>query len=81
VNKQLRQYAGRFDAQSLRERALIGVTLIVVVLFLWWSYFASPVMAKTDNRLEENQRLASEIDNTRTVVHSIRQRMRRRPYS
>ena len=75
VNKQLEQYAGRFNAQSTRERALIAFSLIAVILFLWWSYHAAPTMARVDNRQSENQRISGEIQNTRIVINGIRQRI------
>ncbi len=75
MNKTLQQYADRFNAQSLRERGLIAITIIVGVVFLWWSYHASPLMMQIDKRVEDNQRLASEVENTRVVIDSIRKRI------
>ena len=75
MNKQLKQYADLFDAQTMRERALIGISLLVVIFFLWWSYYAAPMMAKIDNRQAENERIGNEIQNKRVVINSIRQRI------
>ncbi len=75
MNKQLKQYADLFDAQTIRERGLIGISLLVVISFLWWSYYAAPMMAKIDNRQAENERIGNEIQNKRVVINSIRQRI------
>ncbi|MDH3763550.1 MAG: hypothetical protein OEU50_21450 [Gammaproteobacteria bacterium] len=75
MNNQLKQYAQRFDAWTIRERALVAGVLIVAIVFLWWSYHAAPMMAEIENRQSENQRIGSEIENTRLVVASIRQRI------
>jgi len=73
MNSQLRQYAQRFDARSLRERGLIAVSVIVVVSFVWWSYYASPRMTKIEALQTENQRIAGDVENQRSLVSDIRQ--------
>jgi len=75
MSKQLRQYAQRFDAWTMRERVLISGSILVVIVFLWWSYYTAPMMAEVENRQSENQRISTEIDNARVAVASIRQRI------
>lgn len=75
MNKRLKQYAQRFDAQTIRDRGAIAVMLIAVIGFLWWHYFAAPMMAQIENRQSENGRISAEIENSRVVVASIRQRI------
>lgn len=75
MSNQLKQYAQRFDALTIRERAIIAGSIIVVVVFLWWSYHAAPMMAEIEIRQDENQRISTEIESTRSVVASIRQRI------
>ena len=75
MNKQLKQYGERFDALSLRERGIIAFSVVIVIGFLWWSYYAAPTMERIDNRHSENDRISGEIENTRVVVNSIRQRI------
>jgi len=75
MNKQLKEYAGRFDAQTIRERGLIAFSLIAVIGFLWWTYYAAPMMNRVANLQDENARVSAEIENTRVVVGSIRQRI------
>ena len=73
MNSKLRQYARRFDAQSIRERGLIASSLIVVIGFLWWNSYATPLMQKIEARQTENQRIAQEVQNTQGIVRDIRQ--------
>ena len=73
--KRLQQYAQRFDAQTIRDRGAITILLIAVIGFLWWHYHAAPIMAQIDDRQSENRRLGAEIENSRFVVDSIRQRI------
>lgn len=75
MNKRWQEYGKRFNAQSARERCLIGLTLLVALGFLWWSYHAAPTMASVDQRQAENERIASEVDSTRAVVADIRRRI------
>jgi len=75
MNKQLKPYADRFDAQTIRERGLIAFSLIVVIGFLWWNYHAAPMMEQVDTLQDENRRVSGEIENTRVIVGSIRQRI------
>lgn len=72
MTSQLKQYTQRFDAQSIRERGLIGFSLIVVTAFLWWNHYATPLNSKIEILEIENQRMASEIKNTRSIVSEIR---------
>lgn len=75
MNRQLQQYAERFDARTLRERGLVALSLVAVIVFLWWNYHAAPVLAEIDRYQQENGRLGGEIQNTRNVVAGIRQRI------
>lgn len=75
MNKQLKQYAQRFDAQTIRERALIAISLVAVICFLWWNYYAAPKMAEIENRQSENLRISGEVENKRLIIASIRQRI------
>jgi MSHA biogenesis protein MshJ len=75
MNKQLQHYAQRFNAQTIRDRGAIAILLIAVIGFLWWTYYAEPMMAEIDNRQSENTRISGEIASTRVIVASIRQRI------
>ena len=75
MNKRWQDYAKRFNAQSMRERCLIGLTLLVAIGFLWWSYYAAPTLARIDRQQAENERISGEVNSTRAVVADIRRRI------
>ena len=75
MDKRWRQYASRFDAQTPRERALIAISLLVAILFVWWAYYLDPQTTEIDSLQSENTRLQSDIDNTRRVLADIRRRI------
>lgn len=72
MTSSLKQYTQRFDAQSMRERGLIGFTLVAVTAFLWWNQYATPLIGKVEILQTENQRIDREIENTRSIVSEIR---------
>ncbi len=75
MSKRWQQLASRFDAQTPRERALIAVSLLVAIVFVWWAYYFDPMVADIDARQAENTRLQTEIGNTRGVLADIRRRI------
>ncbi len=75
MNKTWQQYAKRFDAQTPRERALIAVSLLVAITFVWWAYYFDPNVAEIEKRQAANSRLQTEIDNSRAVLADIRRRI------
>ena len=72
----IKRYAELFDAQTLRERALVAVSALVVVAFLWWMYYAEPTLQQVERLQAENERVGNEVDNTRALVADIRQRIK-----
>lgn len=52
LKKQFQEFAGRIDAMSLRERALIFITLLVVLYFLAVNVLFGPLNAERD-RLQQ----------------------------
>ncbi len=75
MNSKLKQYRQRFDAQSIRERGLIAVSLIVVISFVWWNNHAVTMMKKTELLQAKNQDLNAEVENSRAIVRDMRQRI------
>lgn len=75
MNNRWQQYARRFDAQTMRERGLIALTLLSLLVFTWWFYFAQPMMASIEQQEADNARIATEVNRTRAVVADIRQRI------
>ncbi len=75
MNNPFKPGAEKYDALTLRERALIGVTVLATVGFVWWQLYASPILDQTRNLAMENSRLSSEVDTTRAAISNIRARM------
>ncbi len=75
MSKRWQQYASRFDAQTPRERALIAISLLVAIVFVWWAYYLDPQTMAIESRQAENSRLQIEIDNSRGLLADIRQRI------
>jgi MSHA biogenesis protein MshJ len=75
VNSRIKQYASRFDAQSLRDRALVALTLFTLLGFTWWNYYAEPMMQNIEARQQENRRIATQAEKTRSIVRDLRQRI------
>jgi len=75
MNSNLEKYRQRFDTQSLRERGLIAFSLLAVIVFGWWNYYAAPMMQKTELLQTETGRLGAEVEKTRALVGDIRQRI------
>jgi len=75
VNSRLKQYTQRFDARPIRERALIALTLVALVVFAWWAYHANPVLRALELQQAENQRIGGDTENLRASLRDIRQRM------
>ena len=71
MNSKFKQYAQLFDAQSLRERGLIAVSLIVVISFLWWSNYATPRMMKIEALQAENKSISRDVESTRAIIRDI----------
>lgn len=75
MNSRIRQYTQRFDAQTLRERSLVAVTLLGLLCFVWWSYFVEPMTESIEARHADNLRVAEQVKQTRAVVRDVRQRI------
>jgi MSHA biogenesis protein MshJ len=75
MSRQLRQYAQRFDVLTPRERGVVAAALLVAVSFLWWSLYADPTMQQISILEAENQRISSEVGNSRGMIRDIRNRI------
>jgi hypothetical protein len=76
MNKQLLEYGEKFNALSLRERSLIVITLLVVTGYLWWMFFAEPVLAEYRNLQQQNTTLETETGSLQLAADQIEQRLR-----
>ncbi len=68
-------YAQKYNALSLRERALIGVVVLVGIGFSWWSIYADPTLQKIQFQNDENQKISKEVSVTLATIRDIRKRM------
>ncbi len=67
----------RFDRLSLRERLLLGLTAVVLLLFLWWMLVYESLVPKTRSLQQSNQRQASELQALVAARDGIRKRLDR----
>ncbi len=65
----------RFDRLSLRERLLVGLTAVVLLLFLWWTQLYQHLAPKTLRLEQANQRRASELQALALARDGIRKRL------
>lgn len=75
MNSRMQLYLKRFNAQSLRERALVMLAVLAVLGFTWWNYYALPMAQSIDARLQQNRELANQTETTRVALHDLSQRI------
>lgn len=75
MSKSVKTYANRYDALSLRERALVSLVILTVIGFSWWNFYAEPTRHKIQLQNEENQRISKEVDTTLAAIKAIRNRI------
>ena len=73
MNDKLKQYAKRFNAYSIRERGLIAISVLVVISYLWWINYATPVTKNVEALHMENQRITRDIESNRATLRDTRQ--------
>jgi MSHA biogenesis protein MshJ len=61
MSNHYQQYAQKFDALSVRERALVVITLLVIVMYLWWYFFAMQELEKIKVLAQQNTAMEAEI--------------------
>ncbi len=71
----IRQYGQRFNAQTVRERALAAITLLSLLGFAWWNYYAEPIRQNIAARNTANQQVAAQVAETRALVADLRKRI------
>lgn len=75
MNEQWHIYAEKFNALSTRERLIIVFSMLVVILFVWWSLFASPLLAESKSLQEQSNGLEREVGTMQLTTQSIRGRL------
>jgi MSHA biogenesis protein MshJ len=75
MNNPFKSGAEKYNSLTLRERALIGFTVLAAIGFTWWQLYASPTLDQTSSLARENSRLSIEVDMTRAAINDIRTRI------
>jgi hypothetical protein len=75
VNKVYKANADKFNALSIRERTLFGLTILVVSFLSWMHFFAAPVMAQVEALEVDNKRINAEVSRARQSVERIKARL------
>lgn len=75
MTKQPNSSIARFNALSMRERALLTVVLMTLTVFGWWHLYAQPTMSAIDEQKADNQRIAGEVNANRVAVNGIKSRI------
>ena len=73
MNDKLKLYQQRFNAYSIRERGLIAISILVVISYIWWVSYATPMTRNVEALQTKNQSIAREIDSNRAIVRSTRE--------
>jgi MSHA biogenesis protein MshJ len=75
VSSRLQPYVKRFNAQSTRERALVVITVIALLGFSWWNYYAKPMTRNIETRQQQNRQVQNQLESTRVILSDLRQRI------
>jgi len=67
--------ADRFNTLSVRERIQFGLTILVVVAFSWWHFFAAPTMTQIENLQVGNEQMNLDVSNTQASIDQINARL------
>ena len=68
-------YAQKYNALSLRERALIGVVVLAGIGFSGWIFYAEPTLQKIQFQNDENRKISKEVSVTLATIRGIRKRI------
>ena len=68
-------YAQKYNALSIRERALVCVVVLVGIGFSWWNIYAEPTLQKIQLQKDENQRISKEVSVALAAIKDIRNRI------
>ncbi len=75
MNSAVASYQAKFNALDLRERLLLAVVILVVLIFGWWNIHLQPTLKLIDIQALENQRILTEVNTTRRAIKEIRDRI------
>lgn len=72
VREQFQKYMVLFDQRTLRERALVLISLLIVLAFVWNAVILEPMMRKRKTVRAETVGIESEIDQLRAEADLVR---------
>lgn len=75
MTKQSASKIARFNALSLRERTLLAVVVITLLVFGWWQLYAQPLMTAIDIQNTENERISREVNASQVALREIQTRI------
>jgi len=75
MNKQIAEYVGKLHGMTLRERALILLSVVALLVFIWWNFYAASLMATTGNINQQNVTLKQEINTLTITADSINKQL------
>ncbi len=76
MNSRLAQINDKLNALSLRERILLFITLSVLLIYLCWMFWISPVRAKTSDLQRQNRSLQQKVTTLTATSRQLQQRIR-----
>jgi len=75
MNNKFEELSSKINELSLRERLMVIVTIVVLLGFVWWHFFASPLQLKTRTVVKQNESLTVEVQTLKTTRKVIQQRI------
>ena len=75
MKESLRTLEHKINAFTVRERALILITLLAVIGFSWWHFYAEPLTIKTNTLATQNDQLAREVQVAQSSAAAISKRI------
>jgi MSHA biogenesis protein MshJ len=75
VSEFYKSNAEKFNALSIRERILIGLTILGLMTLSWWHFFAAPMMLQIESIEVGNQQITKGIDSAQLSVDQIKARL------
>ena len=75
VNKVFKTKVDLFNALSIRERILFGITLLAILAFPWWHFFAAPAIAQIEKMEAYNKRIDYSNSSSKLSVDQIKARL------
>jgi MSHA biogenesis protein MshJ len=76
VNQVYKVNADKFNALSIRERILFGLTILVVLALSWQHFFAAPMMAQIETLAVDSKRISTDVSSAQQAVDLIKARLK-----